>query len=53
MASVINTNMASISAQRYLSTAQSKLATSFERLSSGMRINPPRTMQLAWVFPRL
>ena len=39
MASVINTNMASISAQRYLSTAQSKLATSFERLSSGMRIN--------------
>jgi len=39
MASVINTNMASISAQRYLSTAQSRLATSFERLSSGMRIN--------------
>jgi len=39
MASVINTNMASISAQRYLSTAQSKLAVSFERLSSGMRIN--------------
>jgi len=39
MASAINTNMASISAQRYLSTAQSKLAVSFERLSSGMRIN--------------
>jgi len=39
MASVINTNMASISAQRFLGTAQAKLATSFERLSSGMRIN--------------
>jgi len=39
MASVINTNMASISAQRFLGTAQTKLATSFERLSSGMRIN--------------
>jgi len=39
MASVINTNMASISAQRFLSTAQTKLASSFERLSSGMRIN--------------
>ena len=39
MASVINTNMASISAQRFLGTAQTKLAASFERLSSGMRIN--------------
>jgi len=39
MASVLNTNMSSISAQRYLSTAQNKLQTSFERLSSGMRIN--------------
>jgi len=39
MASVINTNMASISAQRFLSTAQTKLSASFERLSSGMRIN--------------
>ncbi|NDD13729.1 MAG: flagellin FliC, partial [Betaproteobacteria bacterium] len=39
MASVLNTNMASISAQRYLTTAQSKLAASFEKLSSGSRIN--------------
>ena len=39
MASVLNTNMASISAQRYLTTAQNKLTASFERLSSGSRIN--------------
>jgi flagellin len=39
MASVLNTNMASISAQRYLTTAQNKLATSYEKLSSGFRIN--------------
>ena len=39
MASVLNTNMASISAQRFLTQAQNKLATSYERLSSGSRIN--------------
>jgi len=39
MASVLNTNMASISAQRYLTSAQNKLQTSYERLSSGSRIN--------------
>lgn len=39
MASVLNTNMSSISAQRYLTLAQSKLNTSYERLSSGSRIN--------------
>ena len=39
MASVLNTNMASISAQRHLTTAQNKLSASFERLSSGSRIN--------------
>jgi flagellin len=39
MASVLNTNMASISAQRYLTVAQSKLSTAYERLSSGSRIN--------------
>jgi len=39
MASVLMTNMASISAQRYLGSAQSKLAASFEKLSSGLRIN--------------
>ncbi|NDD14977.1 MAG: flagellin FliC, partial [Betaproteobacteria bacterium] len=39
MASVLNTNMASISAQRYLTNAQNKLSASFEKLSSGSRIN--------------
>jgi len=39
MASVLNTNMASISAQRYLTLAQGKLAGAYERLSSGSRIN--------------
>jgi len=39
MASVLNTNMASISAQRFLTQAQNKLASSYERLSSGSRIN--------------
>jgi len=39
MASVLNTNMASISAQRYLTTAQNKLAGAYEKLSSGSRIN--------------
>ncbi len=39
MAMVINTNMASLNAQRHLSGSQSKLATSMERLSTGLRIN--------------
>lgn len=39
MASVINTNVASLSAQRNLSTSQSSLNTSIQRLSSGLRIN--------------
>jgi len=39
MASVINTNMASLYAQKNLSGAQNALATSVERLSSGLRIN--------------
>jgi len=39
MASVINTNMASLNAQRNLGTSQSALATSLQRLSSGLRIN--------------
>ncbi len=39
MASVINTNMASLYAQKNLSGAQSALSTSVERLSSGLRIN--------------
>ena len=39
MASVIHTNMASMYAQKNLSGAQNALATSVERLSSGLRIN--------------
>lgn len=39
MASVINTNIASINAQRNLSASQSALQRSLQRLSSGMRIN--------------
>jgi flagellin len=39
MASVINTNIASINAQRNLSTSQAGLTTALQRLSSGLRIN--------------
>ena len=37
--SVINTNVMSLNAQRNLSTSGSQLATSLQRLSSGLRIN--------------
>jgi flagellin len=39
MAAIINTNIASLNAQRNLSTSQSALQTSLQRLSSGLRIN--------------
>ncbi len=39
MAQVINTNIASLNAQRNLNASQNSLATSLERLSSGLRIN--------------
>ncbi|MDT8311351.1 MAG: flagellar protein FlaB, partial [Methylophaga sp.] len=39
MAQVINTNIASLNAQRNLNSSQASLATSLERLSSGLRIN--------------
>src|SRR5574343_1083043 len=39
MAQVINTNIASLNAQRNLNTSQSSLNTSLQRLSSGLRIN--------------
>jgi flagellin len=39
MALVINTNVASLQAQKNLNKANSSLATSFNRLSSGFRIN--------------
>ena len=39
MSSVINTNVMSLNAQRNLTTSSAQLATSLQRLSSGMRIN--------------
>lgn len=39
MASVINTNVASLNSQRNLAASQSSLNTSIQRLSSGLRIN--------------
>jgi flagellin len=39
MAQVINTNIASLNAQRNLNTSQSALNVSLQRLSSGLRIN--------------
>jgi len=39
MASIINTNINSLNAQRNLSSSQTSLATSMQRLSSGLRIN--------------
>ena len=39
MAQVINTNISSLNAQRNLNSSQSSLATSLQRLSTGLRIN--------------
>jgi flagellin len=39
MAQTINTNLASLNAQRNLNTSQAALNTSLQRLSSGLRIN--------------
>ena len=39
MAQIINTNVASLNAQRNLNTSQSQLSTALQRLSSGLRIN--------------
>src|SRR5450830_2027980 len=39
MASVINTNIASLNTQRNLSNSQASLNTSIQRLSSGLRVN--------------
>jgi flagellin len=38
----INTNISSLNAQRNLNTSQSSLATSMQRLSSGLRVNSSR-----------
>lgn len=42
MALSINTNVASLNAQRNLATSQGDLATSLQRLSSGLRVNSAR-----------
>src|SRR5678816_1291213 len=39
MPQTINTNVSSLNAQRHLTTSQNSLATSMQRLSSGLRIN--------------
>jgi flagellin len=39
MPSVINTNLPSLNTQRNLTTSQASLATSIQRLSSGLRVN--------------
>ena len=39
MPQVINTNVASLNAQRNLNTSQGGLAVSLQRMSSGLRIN--------------
>ncbi|MCX7189984.1 MAG: flagellin [Methylotenera sp.] len=39
MASIINTNIASLNTQRNLSASQASLTTSLQRLSSGLRVN--------------
>ena len=42
MPMTINTNVVSLNAQRNLSMSQSSLATSMQRLSSGLRVNTAR-----------
>src|SRR4051812_28558063 len=39
MPQIINTNLASLNAQRNLNTSQTALQTALQRLSSGLRIN--------------
>jgi flagellin len=39
MALIVNTNVASLNAQRNLATSQSQLAVTLQRLSSGLRVN--------------
>ena len=39
MAVYVNTNYSALQGQRYLSNVQNSLTTTYQRLSSGMRIN--------------
>ena len=45
MASTINTNIQSLTAQRNLGMSQNSLSTSMQRLSSGLRINSAKDEQ--------
>ena len=51
MPQTINTNLNSLNAQRNLNTSQASLATSMQRLSSGLRVNSARTTPPAWRSP--
>ncbi len=51
MSQVINTNVLSLTAQRNLQTTQSQLATSLQRLSSGLRINSAKDDAAGSPFP--
>ena len=39
MPQIVNTNIASLNAQRHLNASQGALTTSLERISSGLRVN--------------
>ena len=50
MASTINTNISSLTAQRNLGMSQTSLNTSIQRLSSGLRINSAKDDAAGWPF---
>ena len=50
MALTVNTNMASVDAINQLSSSTRKLAGSFERVASGLRINKALMTLQAWVW---
>ena len=47
MALYVNTNVSSINAQRKLANSTLALNTSYQRLSSGLRINSSKAMNLS------
>ena len=51
MAQIINTNIMSLNAQRNLSMTQTSLATSVQRLSTGLRVNSAKDDAAAWPLP--
>ena len=51
MAISVNTNNVSLNAQRNLGTSQMSLATSMQRLSSGLRVNSAKDDAPAWPSP--